>query len=60
MKYILLAVALLLNACDGSSPAAPKIAAPQREALEKAKDVEQLVQKQHEESQKKIGEAEGK
>jgi len=60
MKYILLTVVLLLGACDRPSPAVPKIAAPQREALEKAKDVEQLVQKQHEESQKKISGAEEK
>lgn len=60
MKYILFIAALSLNACDSSSHTAPKIAAPQREALDKAKDVEQLVQKQHEESQKKISDAEEK
>ena len=60
MKYILLAVVLLLNACDGSSRSAPKLAEPQREALEKAKSVEQVLQKKDEETQKKIGEAEGK
>jgi len=43
MKYILLAAALLLSACD--KPPTPKIAAPQREALEKAKGVDQAVQK---------------
>jgi len=57
MKYILLAVVLLLNACDKSS-AVPKIAAPQREALEKAKGVDQVVQKETEESKKKIEDAE--
>jgi uncharacterized lipoprotein YajG len=57
MKYILLAVALLLAACDNSSTT-PKIAAPQREALEKAKAVDQAVQKDTEESQKKIEDAE--
>jgi hypothetical protein len=57
MKYILLAALLLLNACDNSSPA-PKIAAPQREALEKAKGVDQAVQKDTEESKKKIEDAE--
>ena len=60
MKYILLAVILLLSACDGSSAPTPKIAAPQREALEKAKGVEQTLQKANEESQKKISDAEGK
>jgi len=57
MKYILLAVALLLAACD--KPPTPKIAAPQREALEKAKGVDQAVQKQSEETQKNVKDAEG-
>jgi hypothetical protein len=56
MKYILLAFALLLTACD--KPAAPQIAAPQREALEKAKAVDQMVQKNTEEEKKKIEDAE--
>jgi len=60
MKYILLITLLLLNACDGSSAPAQKIAAPQREALEKAKGVEQTLQKTNEETQKKISESEGK
>ena len=55
MKYILLAVVLLLNACDKPMP--PKIAAPQREALEKAKGVDQAVQNDTEESKKKIEDA---
>ena len=55
MKYILLAVTLLFAACD--KPPIPKIAAPQREALEKAKGVEQNVQKEAEESQQKIDDA---
>jgi len=58
MKYILLIALLLLSACDNSSPA-PKIAAPQREALEKAKAVDQIVQKSAEEMQNKAKEAEG-
>ncbi|HEY4697605.1 MAG TPA: hypothetical protein VIH29_06330 [Gallionella sp.] len=58
MKYILLAVVLLFAACDGSSTPVPKIAAPQREALEKAKGVDQAVQKQTEESKQKIEDAE--
>jgi hypothetical protein len=57
MKYILLALALLLTACD--KPPTPKIAAPQREALEKAKGVDQAVQKQTEETQKNVKDAEG-
>ncbi|MFZ2541305.1 MAG: hypothetical protein WAW75_05960 [Gallionella sp.] len=57
MKYILLATMLLLNACDSSSPTA-KIATPQREALEKAKGVEQMLQQAAEESRKKIEDAE--
>ncbi|MHB1238587.1 MAG: hypothetical protein ACYCY7_13605 [Gallionella sp.] len=56
MKYILLAIALLLTACD--KPAAPKIAAPQREALEKAKAIDQTVQNATAESKKKIDDAE--
>jgi hypothetical protein len=56
MKYILLAVVLLLSACD--KPSVPKIAAPQREALEKAKSVDQAVQKDTEEEKKKIEDAE--
>ncbi len=55
MKYILLAVTLLFAACD--KPPTPKIAAPQREALEKAKGVEQTIQKEADESQKKIEDA---
>ncbi len=57
MRYILLAVVLLFAACDNSSPV-PKIATPQREALEKAKGVDQAVQKQTEESKQKIEDAE--
>ena len=56
MKYILLTVILLLYACD--KPTVPKIAAPQREALENAKGVDQAVQKDTEESKKKIEDAE--
>lgn len=56
MKYILLAVTLLFSACD--KPPTPKIAAPQREALEKAKGVEQAMQKETEEAKQKIEDAE--
>jgi hypothetical protein len=66
MKYLLLTIVLMLDACDGSStpapqsPPTPKIAAPQREALEKAKGVEQTLQQENEAAQKKLSEAEGK
>ena len=56
MKYILFVLALMLTACD--KPTAPKIAAPQRDALEKAKGVDQMVQKNTEESKKNIDNAE--
>ena len=55
MKYVLLAVALLFTACDRSTPT-PKIAEPQRQALDKAKAVDQAVQKDAEETKKKIEE----
>jgi len=55
MKYILLAFVLMLTACD--KPAAPKIAAPQREALEKAKAVDQMVKQNTEETKQKTEEA---
>lgn len=60
MKIILLAVVLLLGACDGPSAPTPKLAEPQREALDKAKSVEQTLQQSNEEMHKKIDEAEGK
>lgn len=55
MKFILLAIALLLAACE--KPPTPKIAAPQREALDKAKAVDQMVQKNTDETKKKIEDA---
>ena len=57
MKIILLAAVLLLGACDGPSAPKPKIAEPQREVLEKAKGVDQAVQKETDESRKKIEDA---
>lgn len=45
MKTILVAAALLLGACNRSSAPVLKLAEPQREALEKARGVEQLLQK---------------
>lgn len=57
MKHMLLAAALLLAACD--KPASPpKIAAPQLEALEKAKAVDQMVQKNADETKNKVDDAE--
>jgi hypothetical protein len=55
MRYVLLALALSLAGCDNSTP---KIAAPQRSALEKAKGVEQTVQQSADETKKKSEEAE--
>ena len=60
MKYILLAIMLLLGACDRPSAPEPKLAAPQREALEQTKDVGQTLQQASEQQQKNISEAEGK
>lgn len=57
MKYILLAVVLLFSACDRSTTPTPKIAVPQREALEKAKGMDQAVQKETEETRKKVEDA---
>ena len=58
MKYFLLATLILIAACDNST-LAPKIAAPQRDVLEKAKDVDLIIQKNAEEIQNKAKEAEG-
>jgi hypothetical protein len=52
MKYLLIAITLLFAACD--KPATPKIAEPQREALDKAKAVEQVVQQGAEENRQNI------
>ena len=52
MKYILLALTLVFTACD--KPATPKIAEPQREALEKAKQVDQMVQDSTEAMKQKV------
>lgn len=59
MKIIMIALALLLNACNKvPSVPPPKIAEPQREALQKA--VEQTLQKDSEAERKNINEATGK
>jgi len=59
MKFILLGfMTLLLCACDKTPDAPPpKIADTQREALEKAKGVDQMLQKADEAQQKSINEA---
>lgn len=59
MRIVVLAVVLLLGACDGTPAPAPKIAEPQREALEKARGVEQTLQQSSEQMRDKVGEAEG-
>ena len=61
MKIIMIALALLLNACNKvPSVPPPRIAEPQREALQKAKDMEQTLQKDSEAERRKIDEAAGK
>lgn len=55
MKYLLIAVALAFTACD--KPPAPKVAGPQREALDKAKAVEQTMQREAEASKRAIDDA---
>ena len=57
MKNVVLILVLLLNAC-GDSSTAPKIAAPQRDALDKAKGVDQSVQKATDEMKQKIEDSE--
>jgi hypothetical protein len=57
MKYMLLGAVLMLAGCDNSTPV-PKIAAQQREVLEKAKGVDQTVQQSADELKKKSADAE--
>lgn len=56
-RFLFLLFSLLLAACEAPPP--PDIIKPQREALEKAKGVEQTLQKEADEMRKKIDEAEG-
>ncbi|HKY01598.1 MAG TPA: hypothetical protein VJM53_03520 [Burkholderiales bacterium] len=49
---------LILTACDKPKP--PDIIQPQREALEKAKGVEQTLQQDADATRKQIEEAEGR
>lgn len=57
MKIVFLTLCILLTAC-GAQDKPAKIAAPQREALDRAKAVDAMVQQQAEEQRKKIEEAE--
>ena len=52
VKYTLLALTLMFAACN--KPATPKIAEPQREALDKAKEVDQMMQKNTEALKQKV------
>ncbi len=61
MRFIFIALCLLLtSACGKPDTDPPKIGESQREALEKARGVEQTLQKEAEETRKRIDEAEGK
>jgi hypothetical protein len=57
MKYLIIVTLLLIAACDGSNTPTPKIAAPQREALDRAKGVEQMIQNSADENRQKIDDA---
>ena len=59
MKIVLLTVCILLTAC-GAQDKPAKIAAPQREALDKAKAVDAMLQQQAEDQRQKIEDAEAK
>lgn len=56
MKYILIAVALCLSACDDVPE--QKIAAPQRAVLQQASGVNQTVQQSTDDAKKKVEDAE--
>lgn len=51
---------LSLSACGKPDSSPPKLIEPQRQALDKARGVEETLQKDSEETRKKIDEAEGK
>lgn len=56
MKYILIAVALCLSACDDAPE--QKIAASQRAVLQQASGVNQTVQQSTDDAKKKVEDAE--
>lgn len=58
-SLLVLILIVTLTAC-GEPPPPPDIIKAQREALDKAKGVEQTLQQQAEDTQKKIHEAESK
>ncbi|MDH4235123.1 MAG: hypothetical protein OEV15_08325 [Gallionella sp.] len=55
MKYILIAITLFFAACD--KPATPKIAESQREVLDKAKDLDQMMQENTEAMKQQVQDA---
>lgn len=55
--FLLFSLSFSLAACEAPPP--PDIIKPQREVLEKAKGVEQTLQKEADDTRKKIEEAEG-
>lgn len=57
MKHLIIVTLLLLGACDRPSEPIAKIAVPQREALDKAKAVEQMIQDNADATRQKIEEA---
>jgi len=58
MKHLIIVTLLLLGACDRPSEPKVKIAAPQREALDKAQAVEQMLQDKADATRQKIEDAE--
>jgi hypothetical protein len=56
MKYSVLTVVLLLMSCNNSTTT-PKVAEPQREALDKAKGVDQVINRSAEETKNKVDDA---
>lgn len=60
MKILFLALCITLTACGAHDDKPAKIAEPQREALDKAKAIDNTVQQQADEQRKKIDDAESK
>lgn len=61
LSYLLITYALCLSllACEDPRPP-PDLIKPQRDALDKAKGLEQTIQTQTEDTKKKINDAEGR